>query len=96
VLEGTLNQIFKRITTGEKVEAQFTDKQEYESARTGLLRKFRKDVEAFTKCGFPSPMEGKYLKCSWDGGELSGSFELADEARKAHAGKSKVYGMKDV
>lgn len=96
MLEGTLNKIFRRVLEGEEVAHDFFTKAEYESARTSLLRKFRKSNEEFEKCGFDGPNSGKYFKCSWNRELQQGSFKLEADNRRSHTGKAKIYGKADV
>ena len=96
MLEGTLNKIFRRVLNGEEVTHDFFSKAEYESARTSLLRKFKRDSEVWEKCGLEGPTAGKYFKCSWKGSTQQGSFKLEEEQRRSHTGKAKIYGKADV
>lgn len=96
MLEGTLSAIFHKISNGEVVVQDFFSKADYESARVGLLRRFRKNNEAFEKLGFDGPGVGKFVKCSWNSKTRQGTFQIEDDKRRSHTGKAKVYETKDV
>jgi hypothetical protein len=90
-----LQQIFNKILIGEKLCASFSDKREFDAARTSLLRKFRDHKNALDKIGADNPYEGQYLRCVFSKATTSGTFFLEDERRKVGLA-GKVYSVTEL
>jgi hypothetical protein len=90
-----LQKIFNEILAGEKKKILFATRNEYDALRTSLLRKYRDYNELIERLGSPNSFEGKFLKCSFSKEDVSGTFELADDARRSNK-PGKVYNVDDL
>lgn len=77
------------------MEIQFVNKQEYDSARTGLLRKLRDCIALLDKLGTPNPYEGKFIRCHWNKDTGVGIFLLEDAENKKNT-PNRLYSVSNL
>lgn len=76
-----LQKVFNEILEGEKYKLFFANKNQYDTMRTGLLRKYKRYIILVSSIS-DNPYEGKFLRSSWDSDEVSGIFYLANESER--------------
>lgn len=80
--ESNLQFVFNDVVAGTTRAILFRDKQEFESTRTALLRKFRQYKMLLDGLGGADPFEGKFLRCRWEREECRGVFYIEDTSQR--------------
>lgn len=83
-----VNGLYNEVLEGSVVKLLFANKTEFESVRVTFLRKFKRYKALLESLGGPNFLDGKFMRCSFNGAECSGTFSLeAEEKRKNLPGK---------
>ena len=93
--DSDLQGIFNEILEGKKKKVLFIHARHYDSTRSNLLRKFRTYLALLESLGGPNFLEEKFLKCSWNGEEVSGTFYLEEKTKRTNV-PGKVYNTIDI
>lgn len=83
-VDSNLQFVFNDILSGASKTILFSDKAAYESVRTALLRKFRKYRLLLNDLGGADPFDGRFLRCSWDKEECTGTFHIELDERRTN------------
>jgi hypothetical protein len=92
--EFSTHQILKKLLGYAEVTVAFFDKAAYDSARTSLLKQFKKNC-ALLESMDHNPYEGKYLKATFNRDKVEGTFKLEDDMRKTNI-KNRRYNIVDI
>ena len=90
-----IQQLFNEVVAGQTKKLLLADQRDYEALRSSMLRKFRKYKEMLQDLGAPYAYEDKFLRCSFNKDEVSGTFSLADVSTRTN-NRAKVYQVVDL
>lgn len=83
-----VNGLYNEVLEGKIAKLLFKDKTEFESIRVTFLRKFKRYKGLLESLGGPNLLDGKFMRCSFNGKECSGTFSLElEDKRKNLPGK---------
>jgi hypothetical protein len=86
----SLQQVFNRVLLGETVVISHFDKAEYDSFVVSIRRKLRLLEKTLDEIGGESPYADKYIRCSLDKTQVTGTYQLLPKTDRHTARKEYV------